>query len=273
MLACHMTIIHQSQGPSNTITCAEASSGLSVGEADRVIQRNKAELCFSGGAESKLNPMAFFRQELTGRLAPDGEEAPTERLRPFDRQAAGTVIGEGASLVMLEEADAAARRGATAYARLAGFGASHCTRPRASGLAPDPEGRGIASSVRAALRDARLAPSDVDLVVPFGSGIPDFDQAEAAALGSVFGERAREVALWPAKPFVGNCGAAAGGIEIALACKMLENQVVPPVVNCEAPIDGVSLSAKPARSAELSHVLVVVTSLGGQNASLVLSRA
>ncbi|MEM9295936.1 MAG: beta-ketoacyl synthase N-terminal-like domain-containing protein, partial [Planctomycetota bacterium] len=102
MLACHVTIIHDLRGPSNTITCAEASGGLSVGESLRVIQRGQADLCFCGGAESRLNPQAFLRQILANRLT-HHNDAGAEAMRPFDRGASGGVAGEGGAILILEE--------------------------------------------------------------------------------------------------------------------------------------------------------------------------
>ena len=273
MLACHVTIIHDLQGPSNTITCAEASSGLSIGESMRVIQRGAADACFCGGAESKLNPMAFFRQSSTGRLTTQGNDNPGGAVRPFDEEASGVVIGEGGGILTLEAIETAERRGASVYAELVGFGAGHTINPERGGLEPDAEGRGIQAAIRAALRDAELEPEAIDLVIPFGSGIPAYDRAEAAAIRAVFGQRAADVPLWSSKPFVGNCGAGAGGIDMAVAAMMLREQRIPARINCENPIDGLDAAAAESRPAGLNHVLVFSTALGGQNAALILRRA
>src|SRR5678809_1736942 len=87
MLACHVTIIHQLKGPSNTITCADASSHLAIGEAFRTIQRGKADLAICGGAESKINPMGFARQCLLKRVCETHNDSPADSVRPFDEQA------------------------------------------------------------------------------------------------------------------------------------------------------------------------------------------
>ncbi len=117
MLACHVTIIHDCQGPSNTITCCEASSALSIGESIRVIQREAADACLSGGAESKVNPMSMLRQSFAGRLAPtNGDQDPTTVIRPFDPGATGTVNGEGGGLIVVEAAEIAEQRGREPYA-------------------------------------------------------------------------------------------------------------------------------------------------------------
>lgn len=275
MLACHVTIIHDTQGPSNTITCGEASSGLSIGESLRVIQRGAADLCFCGGAESKLNPMAYLRQQITDRLVPGGNEHPAEALRPFDAAAAGTVIGEGGGIVVLEAAetfDTRADEGKQAYAEVVGFGATQSVHRESGNREPDPHGRGIAAAMKAALREAGVEPAEVDLVVPFGSGLPAWDRAELAALRGVFGERLTDLHLAPLKPLGGNCGAGAGGLETAIAAKALAEQTVPAVINRDAPLDGLRAAAGRAQPTELRHALVYSTGYAGQNTALLLRR-
>ncbi len=273
MLACHVTIIHDAQGPSNTITCAEASSGLSIGESMRVIQRDKADLCYCGGAESKLNPMTFYRQVLTGRLNTQDNDNPAGAVRPFDRTAAGMVIGEGGGIVTLEAAQTAQARGAEPYAELLGFGASHTVNRDGDCLKPDAQGTGIAKSIAAALRDAKLDADAIDAVVAFGTSNADYDAAETAALKTVFAGRLADVPVWSAKPYVGMCGAGAGGIDVALAAMMLKHQKLPATLNCDQPVDGLNCGSAPARDAALNHVLVYTPSLGGQNVALVLGKA
>ncbi len=281
MLACHVTIIHDAQGPSNTITCAEASAGLSVGEALRVIQRDAADVTFAGGVESKLNPMTYLRQAMTQRLCVSSNDQPTQAVRPFSQSAAGCVVGEGGGLVILEEAAAFAKRmasvtaenqGKKPYATLAGFGASQSVHRDARNLKPDPEGKGLSLAIRAALRDAGVGPEQIDLVIPFGIGVPDWDQAEAAGLRTVFGQRLAEIPLFSTKPYVGNCGAGVGAIDIAIAAQCLATQKIPATLNCDNPLPGLHCATAPAREAKLNHILICTPSLGGQNAALILTR-
>src|SRR5688572_1273060 len=103
MLACHVTIIHGLKGPSNTITCSDASSHLAIGEAFRTIQRGKADLAICGGAESKVNPMGLIRQALLRRMTETRNDDPAGAVRPFDADADGTAMGEGGGLLILEE--------------------------------------------------------------------------------------------------------------------------------------------------------------------------
>ena len=274
MLACHVTIIHDAQGPSNTITVGEASSGLSIGESLRVIQRGAADLCFCGGTESKLNPMAYLRQEIAGRLATGFNDRPAEAVRPFCADAAGTIIGEGGGIVVLEAAETFEKRGgdARAYAEVAGFGASQSVHRESRNTRPDPQGRGTASAIRQAIREAGIAPEDVDLVVPFGSGQSDWDKADVAAMRRVFGEYLSQIHVTSLKTLGGNCGAGAGGLEVAIAAKALAEQTVPPVLNREPPLDGLRAGRPEAEPAELRHAVVYSTSYTGQNTALVLRR-
>ena len=274
MLACHVTIIHDAQGPSNTITCGEASSGLSIGESLRVIQRGAADLCFCGGTESKLNLMAYLRQQFTGRLTTDGEADPTGAVRPFDQQAHGTVVGEGGGIVTLEASESfeqrAERDGARAYAALAGFGASQSVNREAGNLEPEPTGRGISVAIKSAMREAGVEASEIDLVLPFGSGVPAWDQAEAAAMQRVFGDRLGELPVISTKPLAGNAGAGAGSLDLAIGAKALAEQTIPPVINRDHPLEGLGAGSPEAQTATLRNVLVFSAGYGGQNTALVL---
>lgn len=272
MLACHVTIIHDCQGPSNTITCAEASSLLSIGESMRVIGRGDADACLSGGAESKTNLMGMMRQHYAGRLAATAPgEDPAGVVRPFAPDAKGGIPGEGGGLLVLEAAETAAARGATPLAELAGFGASQSFCPDTLGISPEPEGQGISDAIEAALRDARMSPDEIDAIVPFGTGVPALDAAERAAMERVFGARAGSIPLVTLSPALGNCGAGTGAIAAAVATRCLVEQKLPARINTRGAA-GLDADACPARAASLRSVLVFTPSLGGQNAAIVLRR-
>ncbi len=272
MLACHVTIIHDCRGPSNTITCCEASSGLSIGESVRVIQRDAADACLSGGAESKLNLMAFMRQTFARRLAPTGDDQdPATVVRPFDAEASGTVLGEGGGIVVVEAAEVARKRGRQPYAEIAGFACtqSHC--PDTVGLAPDPQGEGMADAMEIAIHNAGVSSDDIDALTPMGTGIPEVDRAEAAAIKRVFGARASELPLITTIPNAGNCNAGTGTIAVAVAANALKTQTLPGRLNTES-VDGLDAAACDSHRADLTNVLVFSTSQGGQNVAIVLRR-
>jgi len=275
MLACHVTIIHGCEGPSNTITCAEASSLLSLGESRRVIERGDADLCFSGGAESKLSLMALMRAEFTGRLAATGDETDGGGIvRPFDPDAPGTLLAEGGGILILEAEDAARARGARVYARLSGFGAAQsATGYLPMGQAtPEAESEALELAIAGALRDAGLSPHDIDAVSSHALGWPGHDAAELRALRTVFRDRLSDIELIATAPFVGDMGAGHGAVQVAAAALALFHQTLPARLNAGTPPAGVRAHAVASRAAALRHVLVVSTSIGGQNAAAVLSR-
>jgi 3-oxoacyl-[acyl-carrier-protein] synthase II len=273
MLACHVTIVHDCQGPSNTITCCEASSLLSLGESMRVIERGAADACLTGGAEYKINPVALFRQHCAKRLAPAGPNTDaTTVVRPFDKEAVGTVVGEGGGLLVVENRDTAMARRAKILAEIAGYAATQSRCTDVLGLDLDEHDRGTADAIELALRSANLTPEDIDAIVPFGSGIPSVDQNEARAIRAVFGARAAKIPLITTVPFVGNCNAGNTVIGLCAAVQALRHQKLPARLNT-ANVSDLDANAVPARDARLTHILVTTTSQGGQNAAVILRRA
>jgi len=267
MLACHVTIIHQLKGPSNTITCADASSHLAIGEAFRTIQRGKADLAICGGAESKVQPMGLIRQTMLKRLNETSNDSPAGALRPFDADAAGTVLGEGGGLLILEEYERAKARGAKMYAELVGFAASQDSYKLTE---PEPSGRSYSNAIVNALKEATISPAAVDLHVPNGLGIASHDRAELNGLAKVYGDRLGGVAMSPIKAQIGSL-AAGGGVDVAAAALAVHHGKIPPVVNTRRPC--VPLNVAPeTRDAKIGVAVTSVFSLGGQNAALVLRR-
>ena len=285
MLACHVTIIHGAEGPSNTITCAEASGLLSIGESMRVIERGDADACFSGGAESKLNLMGLLRMTLAGRLARIHEIAPGQwPIVPFSSASSGSIPGEAGGLVIIESSSTAAKRGAKPYASLVGFGASQSPAPCIPPLRNDfpSVNRGLAQAIAAALADAKktagITPDEIDLIIPQGCCDLALDMGEALALHQSLGDAAGRAALMPLVPFIGDCSASNGGLQIAVAARCLRDQTLPVLPqfwpeNNASTFKGPPLNRSPRptkSSARLRAALVCSTSQGGQNAAIVL---
>lgn len=278
MLACHVTIIHGAEGPSNTITCAEASGLLSIGESARVIERGGADVCFSGGAESKVNLMGLMRMQLAGRLANTGDaDSGAAIVRPFDELSPGTLMGEGAGILMLEDGDAAAARSVRPYAEVAGFGASHSDALEFLRGLPRPDfaskDEGIQFAIENALEDAGIGPEAVDAIVPHATGVPYHDARELGALRAVFGPRLMRFPMVTLTPMLGDCAAAQGGLAAAVGALCLRNQRLPARVHSGRPHADVQAGATPGGEAALRHILVLTSSLGGQNAALILRAA
>ncbi len=269
MLACHVTIIHELKGPSNTITCADASSHLAIGEAFRTVQRGDADLAICGGAETKVQPMGLARQCLLKRVSTVHNDSPEQAVRPFCPDATGTAVGEAGGLLILEEYDRAVARGAKIYAELVGFGASQDTYKITE---PDPTGKSYANAIRKALADGSIPPASVDLMIPCGLGVPAHDSAELSALQQVFGAGLDRVPLALTKAQTGNLGAGSG-VEAAAAVLSLHAGKIPPSVNTPKVSNKQALNVSPvARDAEMNIAVSSVYSLGGQNAALVFRK-
>lgn len=274
MLACHVTIVHDCQGPSNTITCGEASSHLAIGEAFRTIARGVEDVCICGGAESKDNAMALLRQSLGRRLSRRNDQ-PERACRPFAADRDGTVVSEGGGLVILEELEHAKARGAKIYAELVGFGASNDACSPAQPSVPHPEGRGTLLAARKALRDAGIDAGQIDMVGAFGPGTLEHDRSEAAAIRSLLGERVSQVPVMAIKGGIGNNGAGSGAIDFIAAVLAMQNATIPPAINSAAadPDCGLKLVAGKPIDARIDHALSIGYAMGGgQNAALVLRR-
>lgn len=272
MLACHVTIVHDAHGASNTITCTEASSHLAVGEALRTIARGAADVCLAGGGESKLNPMGLIRQSLAGRLVTDCNDSPATACRPFDVDRRGTVVSEGAGLLVLEDLERALERKAGIYAELVGFSAANSTH---SWRRPDVKGQGLALAVRKALGEANLKPEQIDLVVSQGCGLREHDLGEARGLAGGLDGHAARVPVMATKWALGTNGAGSGAVDLVMACKAIEHGRVPASVNTDRPDPACGLKVVTGEplDTEINNVLTVGYALGGgQNAALVLRR-
>lgn len=265
MLACHVTIIHGLKGPSNTITCADASGHLAIGEAFRTIQRGDADAAICGGAQCRINPMGLMRQSLLNRLNTTRNDAPATAVAPFDASAAGTVLGEGGGLLILEEYEHAKRRGAKILCELAGFGAS---QDAYSICDPDPSGVSYASAISKALLDAGTAAGEIGCLIPCGTGHPVHDAAELEGLRKALGESLARIPTALPKSQTGTLEAGSA-IECAAAVLAVANDTVPPAINTTN--DHLNVAAQ-ARRMAVEVAVSSVWSIGGQNAALVFRK-
>lgn len=225
MPACHVSILHNAQGPNNTIIESDAASLLALGEAYRIILRNDADLFLTGGADSKMNPLSMVRQLLYYQLS-RRNEAPTKASRPFDRQRDGMVLGEGAGVLVIEDLEHARRRDARIYAEIVGFAAAF---DRAH------DGAGLARAIRLALAEAGIDPAEVDHVNAHGLGTTSADAWEARALHEVFGQCRQPVPVFAAKSYLGNLGSGSGTAELVASLLALQHGQLPASLNYDEP--------------------------------------
>jgi 3-oxoacyl-[acyl-carrier-protein] synthase II len=213
--------------------------------------------------------MGLMRQILLHRVTEQHNDSPARALRPFDVQATGTVVGEGAGLFILEEYEHAKARGAKMYAELAGFGASQDTYKITD---PSPDGSSYSRAIGKALQDANLPPAAVDLLVPCGLGLPAHDRAELNALTTVFGGGLSRIPMTTIKPRTGNT-AAGSGIDAAAALLSMHHGKIPAALNTNKIQSDRQLNLVPEpRDATINTAVSSVYSLGGQNAALVFRR-
>jgi len=219
MLACHVSILHNAQGPSNSITAGDVGGLLAVGEAYHIIRRDQADIFLVGGADSKVNPLSMIRQGMFRHLS-RRNDAPDQACRPFDKDRDGLAIGEGGGVLVLEELEHAKKRGARIYGEVVGFGAAFDRGMTGSGLV---------RAIHAALKQAGISPAEIDHVNAHGLGSPRFDAIEANALAEVFGPAA--VPVWAIKGNIGNLGAGSGTTELAASLLALKHRTVPATRN------------------------------------------
>ncbi|MHC4457051.1 MAG: beta-ketoacyl-[acyl-carrier-protein] synthase family protein [Planctomycetota bacterium] len=271
MLACHIGIIHDIQGPSNTIICAEASGHLAIAEAAQIIARGNSDIALTGGAEAKVNPIVMIRQCLLKRALGANASNPATACRPFDADAKGSVFGEGAGILVLENIQNAQKRGAKIYAEVAGVGHSNSINPAYEHLEND--GKGIQIAIEKAMVDARIKPQDLDLIIPHGTAIAADDLAEAKAIQAALGKAAANIPVWPTKSMLSNTGAASGAIDtIAAICAMGEGRI-PAAKNCDRKADGCNLNInKQLLETDIRYALSCSYTYGGQTAALVIKK-
>jgi 3-oxoacyl-[acyl-carrier-protein] synthase II len=264
MLACHVSILHDAQGPTNSITQSDVASLLALGESFRILQRDSADLFLVGGADSKTNPFAMMRHCLFDPLS-KRNDAPEQASRPFDRQRDGMVIGEGGAVLVLEELEHARRRGARIYGELAGFGAACDTRRT---------GDGLARAVRAALEEAGIGIEDVDHINAHGLGTVESDVWEARGLHQVFGAATTPIPVLAAKSYLGNLGAGGGLTELAASILALHHNLMPATLNCDDPDPAcpVAVHTGTPRPVSRPYVVKVSSTQQGQCAAVVIRR-
>jgi minimal PKS ketosynthase (KS/KS alpha) len=257
-------------GPVQTVSTGCTSGLDAVGYAVLAIEEGRADVAIAGASDSPISPITvacFDAIKATSARNDDPEHAS----RPFDADRDGFVLGEGGAVLILEELDAARRRGARIYAVIGGF-ATFGNAYHMTGLTA--EGREMSEAIDRALDHARLDPTDVDYVNAHGSGTKQNDRHETAAVKRSLGEHAYRTPMSSIKSMVGHSLGAIGAIELAACSLALHHGVVPPTANYRRPDPECDLDYVPndARELPLRHVLSVGSGFGGFQSAVVLSR-
>ena len=269
MLACHIGILHDIHGPSNTITCAEASAHLAISEAAQIIARGDSDIALAGGAEAKVNPIVMIRQCLIKRATSQNNENPETACRPFDADAKGSIFGEAAGMVVLEKIENAKNRNAEIYAQIIGIGQSNNINPAYENLESD--GKGIQIAIEKAMADAHINAEDLDLIIPHGTGIAADDLAEATAIEAALGKASTQIPVWPIKSMISNTGAAAGALDVIAAARAMADGTIPAAKNCDKNAKGCNLNiARQTQRKKIRYALCCSYTYGGQTTAIVL---
>ena len=259
------------KGVNWTPTSACASGTHAIGEAFHLIRRGLQDAVIAGGAESAITPLGVGGFSAMKALSTHNDE-PERASRPFDRERDGFIISEGSGVLILEERDRALKRGAKIYAEVIGYGANgdahHMT-------APAPEGEGAARCMRLSLKDAGIAPTEVDYINAHGTSTEYNDANETQAIKKVFGEHAFKLAVSSTKSMTGHLLGAAGAVEGVFSVLALRHGIIPPTINYENPDPDCDLDYVPnqARRADIRVVLSNSFGFGGTNACVIFRRA
>lgn len=256
--ASHVSIEFGIQGPSYTVSTACSSSAHALGQAFWMVRSGSAPMAIAGGSEAPLFLGGLKAWEAMRVVSPD-------TCRPFSKDRSGMVLGEGAAMMILEPLESALARGVRPIGEIVGFGMSadacHMTQPSAEGAA---------KAIRAALRDAKLAPEQIGYINAHGTGTEANDRMEVQAIRGTFGSHADRLAVSSTKSMHGHTLGAAGALEAAATMLALERAILPPTANYTTPDPACDLDVIPneARPAQVEAALSQSFAFGGLNAVL-----
>jgi len=266
----YVSIRSGAKGPNSATATACTTSAHSIGDSFRIIQRGDADMMICGGTEACITPMGIGGFAAMRALSTRNDD-PEHASRPWDRDRDGFVVGEGAGMLILEELESARKRNARILAELVGYGMSadafHVTAP------PD-DGDGAYRVMRNALRDAAIAPNQVQYINAHGTSTEVGDRIETAAIKRTFGGHAYELAVSSTKSMTGHLLGGAGGLEAGITVLALRDQIAPPTMNLENPDSLCDLDYVPnhARPMKIDCALSNSFGFGGTNGCLIFKR-
>jgi 3-oxoacyl-[acyl-carrier-protein] synthase II len=270
LAAGQVSIRFGAKGPNSATCTACSASAHAVGDAFEIIKRGDADVMIAGGSEAAITPMGIGGFGAMRALSTRNGQ-PERASRPFDNDRDGFVIGEGAGVLILEELEAAVKRGVHIYAELVGYGMSadayHIT-------APSEDGDGPFRVMSAALESAGIGTHQVSYINAHGTSTPHGDRIETLAIKRCFGDHARKLAISSTKSMTGHLLGAAGGLEAGITVLAVHNQCVPPTINLDAPDPECDLDYVPntKRGLHVEYALSNSFGFGGTNAALLFKR-
>jgi 3-oxoacyl-[acyl-carrier-protein] synthase II len=266
----HISMKYGAKGPNVSSVSACATGTHSIGDAYHMIKRGDADAMIAGGTESTITPLGIGGFAVMKALSTRNDD-PEGASRPFEKNRDGFIMGEGSGIVVLEEYEAAKKRGAKIYAEVAGYGltgdAYHLT-------APAPGGEGASRCMKMALKGAGINPEQVTYINAHGTSTPMNDLYETMAIKSTFGDHAKKVMVSSTKSMTGHLLGAAGGIEAVFSLMTIDKGVVPPTINYQEQDPECDLDYVPntARDAKVEYAMSNNFGFGGTNASILFKK-
>ena len=270
MISGNLSVMFNMRGPNLAVVTACTTGTHNIGLGARMIATGEVDAMLVGGAEMATTPVGLGGFAAARALSTRNDN-PAAASRPWDADRDGFVLGDGAAVLVLESLESAQKRGARIYAELTGFGMSgdayHMTSP------PE-DGRGAASSMRNALRDAGLNAEEVGYINAHGTSTPAGDVAETMAVKSVFGDATNQMAVSSTKSMIGHLLGAAGAVEAVFSILAIRDGIAPPTINLDNPAEGCDLNYVPhvAQERDIKHALSNSFGFGGTNGSLIFSK-
>lgn len=268
LLPGHVAIKYGFAGPNSAVSTACSSGAHAIGDAARMIKYGDADVMVAGGAESPITPVGVAGFSAARALAINFNDTPQEASRPWDKDHAGFVMGEGSGIVVLEEYEHAKKRGAKIYAEIAGYGltgdAYHITSPN---------GKGAFRAMQNALKDGKISPTDVQYVNAHGTSTKVGDAIELEAVQTLFKDNS-SLKMSSTKSSIGHLLGAAGSVEAIFSILSIKDQVAPPTLNLHNPIDNVLIDLLPlnAKEMKIDYALSNSFGFGGTNSSLLIKK-
>ncbi|UPJ40952.1 beta-ketoacyl-ACP synthase II [Bradyrhizobium sp. 40] len=269
LAAGHVSIKYGYKGALGTPVTACAAGVQAIGDAARMIRAGEADVAICGGAEACIDIVSLGGFAAARALSSGFNDARASR--PFDRDRDGFVMGEGAGILVIEELEHALARGATPIAEIVGYGTTADAYHMTSG---PPDGDGARRAMEIALRQAKLAPADLQHLNAHATSTPAGDESELGAIAALFG-RHRGIAVSATKSATGHLLGAAGGLEAIFTVLALRDQIAPPTLNLEnldPGADGIDIVAGVARPMPMQHAISNGFGFGGVNASVIFRR-
>jgi len=271
MVSGYVSIHYGFKGPNYCLVTACATGAHSIGEAYKMIQYGRADAMVAGGCEAVICKLSVAGFQNMKALSHHWSETPQKASRPFDKDRDGFVMGEGAGVLVLESLESAQARGAKILAEIVGFGttsdAYHITSPAE-------DGSNAFDCMSDALRDAELSPKDIAYINMHGTSTPEGDRQESIGVQRLFTDHKTHLNVSSTKSMMGHLLGGAGGVEALICCKAVENDIIPPTINLDAPEEGLELNYTPNRAVKknVEYALSNNFGFGGTNGSLIFKK-